>query len=250
MASGRSRGRLGQVSNEEVPYHECNVRDVMIEDLERQVAELTQRLEAQNLERDCNSESNFENPYHNLVLGREQRVWNWRHGDFGFKVELPEFLGTLQAEGFIDWLHEVERIFEYKKVSGRIKVKLVAIKLKGRTCTWWEQLKRSRDRQGKPKICDWEKMKKKMKGHFLPFGYTHTLFQRIYTLRQGARYADDYIEEFYQLVAQNDLSETEEQLVVRHLGGLRQSLQDILSLHSIWTVFEAYQCALTVEAAS
>ena len=103
---------------------------------------------------DRDSESNFENPYHNPVLGREQCVRDWQHGDLGFKVELLEFSGTLQAEGFIDWLHEVERIFEYKEISDRMKVKLVAIKLKGRTSAWWEQLKRSRDRQGKPKICD------------------------------------------------------------------------------------------------
>ncbi|GLT54896.1 hypothetical protein SLA2020_280550 [Shorea laevis] len=216
------------------------------------VAELTQRLAAQNLERDRemddrDSDSSFENPYHNPVLDREQRGRDERYGNLGFKVELPEFSGTLQAEGFIDWLHEVERIFDYKEVSDRMKVKLVAIKLKGRASAWWEQLKRSRDRQGKPKICDWEKMKKKMKGHFLPFGYTQALFQRLHTLRQGVRSIDDYTEEFYQLVARNDLSETEEQLVARYLGGLRQSLQDVLSLHSLWTVSEAYQRALTVE---
>jgi hypothetical protein len=46
---------------------------------------------------------------------------------------------TLQAEGFIDWLHEVEQIFDYKEVPNRMKVKLVAIKLKGRASAWWEQ---------------------------------------------------------------------------------------------------------------
>jgi hypothetical protein len=102
---------------------------------------------------DRDSKSNFENPYLNPILGREH-VRDWRHGDLGFKVEFPEFSGTLQAEGFINWLHEVERIFEYKEVSDRTKVKLVAIKLKGCASAWWEQLKRSRDRQGKPKICD------------------------------------------------------------------------------------------------
>lgn len=86
-----------------------------------------------------------------------------------------------------------------------------------------------------------------MNGHFLPFGYMQSLFQRLQALRQGARFIDDYTEEFYQLIARNDLSETKEQLVARYLGGLRQSLQDVLSLHSLQTVSEAYQRALVVE---
>ncbi|KAG2673927.1 hypothetical protein I3760_13G111900 [Carya illinoinensis] len=130
--------------------------------------------------------------------------------------------GTLQAEGFVDWISEVERIFDYKEVPDRVKVKLIAIKLKGRASAWWEQLRRSRDRQGKANITDWEKMKKKMK-------------------------VDDYTEEFYQLVARNDLSKTEEQMVAQYLGGLCQPLQDVLSLHSLWNVSEAYQRALAVE---
>lgn len=61
------------------------------------------------------------------------------------------------------------------------------------------------------------------------------------------KYVDEYIEEFYQLVTHNDLFETEEQLVAHHLGGLQQPLQDILSLHYLWIVSEAYQHTLVVE---
>jgi hypothetical protein len=99
MAGGR--GRRGQASNEEVPYHKRHVQDMTIEDLQRQVAELTQRLTAQNLEMDremdgWDLDSSFENPYHNPILGREQLGWEHRYGDLGFKVELLEFSGTLQ----------------------------------------------------------------------------------------------------------------------------------------------------------
>jgi hypothetical protein len=131
-----------------------------------------------------------------------------------FKVELLEFCSTLQAEGIIDWLHDVERIFDYKEVLDSTKMKLVTIKLKGRTSTRWEQLKRSWDRQSKPKICDWKKMKKKMNTFYPLDRYMQTLFQWLHTLRQGARFVDDYTKKFYRFIAQNDLSEAEEELVV------------------------------------
>jgi hypothetical protein len=65
----------------------------MIEDLQRQVAELTQCLAAQKLEMYCdvdgrNSKSNFENPYQKPVLVREQCVRDEWLEDLGFKVEL------------------------------------------------------------------------------------------------------------------------------------------------------------------
>ncbi|KAE8655337.1 putative Serine-threonine protein kinase, plant-type [Hibiscus syriacus] len=193
MAGGRGRGRREKVPNEEAQRRDRNVQDMMIADLQRQVTELTQRLAAQDFEdreaSDHDTNSAFENPYHNRALFREHRGREERHGDL---------------------------------VPDRVKVKLIAIKLKGRASAWWEQLRHSRERHGKAKIIDWEKMKKKMK-------------------------VDDYTEEFYQLVARNDLSETEEQMVARYLGGLRQPLQDVLSLHSLWSVSEAYQRALAVE---
>lgn len=61
------------------------------------------------------------------------------------------------------------------------------------------------------------------------------------------RSMDDYTKEFYQLVAWNDLSKTEEQMVAWYLEGLRQPLQDVISLHLLWTVSEAYQGALVEE---
>jgi len=102
VPSGCDCGRCGQVPNEEVPYHEHNVQDVMIEDLQRQVAELTQRLAAQNMEMHCNIDNcnldfNCENLYHNFVLGREQHGQDEQYRDLDFRVELSEFFGVVTA---------------------------------------------------------------------------------------------------------------------------------------------------------
>jgi len=47
-----------------------------------------------------------------------------------FRIELPEFEGKPDPDEFLDWLHAVERIFEYKDVPEDKKVKLVALKLR------------------------------------------------------------------------------------------------------------------------
>ena len=154
----------------------------MIEDLQRQVAELTQHLVAQNLKMYCdvdgrNLKSNFENLYHKPVLVEKQCIRDKWCKDLGFKVELPEFSSALQAKGFIDWLYRVEMIFDYKKFPYSTKVKLVAIKLKGRASTCWEQLKQSQYRQGKPKINSLEKLVKHMRAIFLPHNHTQAMYQ-------------------------------------------------------------------------
>jgi hypothetical protein len=78
----------------------------MIEDLQRQVAELTQHLAAQEVSNremeNSNSDSTFDNSYHNPVPNWGHRGRGSHHGAVGFKVDLPEFSGTLQAEGFVD----------------------------------------------------------------------------------------------------------------------------------------------------
>ncbi|GJV27055.1 putative reverse transcriptase domain-containing protein [Tanacetum coccineum] len=73
------------------------------------------------------------------------------------------------------------------------------------------------------------------------------MFQRFQNLRQGIKTVEEYTEEFYELVSRNDLSDNEEQLVSRYLGGLRQSIQDVLCLYTFWTVSEVYQRALAIE---
>jgi len=42
--------------------------------------------------------------------------------NYDFRVEVPEFEGKLDPEEFLDWLHTVERVFEYKDISDDKKV--------------------------------------------------------------------------------------------------------------------------------
>ncbi|GKV09282.1 hypothetical protein SLEP1_g20807 [Rubroshorea leprosula] len=102
-----------------------------------------------------------------------QRVADVVFGDFGFTGklartwfkrvdQLPMNVGRLQPNEFINWLHTVERVLELKDIPDDNRVKLVAIKLKKHASIWWENLKHSREREGRNKIRTWEKMHREL----------------------------------------------------------------------------------------
>jgi len=66
-----------------------------------------------------------------------------------FKVKIPEFDGKLDPEEFLDCLHTVECVCEYKYVPEDKKVKLVALRLRKYASLWCANLcaKRVRERK-------------------------------------------------------------------------------------------------------
>ncbi|KAJ0491866.1 putative retrotransposon gag domain-containing protein [Helianthus annuus] len=93
----------------------------------------------------------------------------WHSNDI--KVDIPEYDGKLDPDEFVEWIHTVERVFDYKQTSEEHKVKIVALKLRKYASTWWSNVCSKRERAGKDKIRSWPKMKTKMKQKFLPTYY-------------------------------------------------------------------------------
>lgn len=58
---------------------------------------------------------------------------------------------------------------------------------------------------------------------------------------------DDYTTEFYQLLASDEIQETEDQLVSQYIGGLQIAIQDTVNLLDTVNISLAHQRALLVE---
>nr|GFC95265.1 reverse transcriptase domain-containing protein [Tanacetum cinerariifolium] len=126
------------------------------------------------------------------------------------RVNILEFDGnTLNPEGFIDCLVTVEEVFEFKEVPEKKRVPLIATKLRSRASAWWQQLKLTRERVGKSRVTDWVKMKKLLRENFIPHNYQRLMYQQLQNLKQGTKSVEDYTIEFFQLIARNDIQETE-----------------------------------------
>jgi hypothetical protein len=73
------------------------------------------------------------------------------------------------------------------------------------------------------------------------------MYQRLQNWSQGLKSVDEYTEEFHKLLARVDLSESDEQLVSRYIGGLRIQIQDTVNLFDHVNILSAHQRALLVE---
>lgn len=78
-----------------------------------------------------------------------------------------------------------------------------------------------RTRQGKSTTISWEKFTKHLRAEFVPFNYQRVLYQRLQSLRQGACSVEAYTNDFYRLLARVNITESQDQLVSRFIGGLR-----------------------------
>lgn len=73
------------------------------------------------------------------------------------------------------------------------------------------------------------------------------MYTKFKNLRQGIKSVDEYASEFFPLLARNNLTETEEQLVSRFICGLRLQIQNKLLQFNPLSVSEPHQRVLLIQ---
>ncbi|VFQ95156.1 unnamed protein product [Cuscuta campestris] len=165
-----------------------------------------------------------------------------------FKVDIPTFEGKNDPNEFLEWLETVERVFDFKDVSHKKKVKIVALKFRKYASTWWTNTCTKRRRNDKEPVSTWVKMRSLLKKKFLPAEYVRENFAKLQTLRQGSKSVEEYNREFEELLLRYDLQEDDEQTFVRYLFSLNLQIANTVELQSYDSLEELTKLALKVEA--
>ncbi|GJX15136.1 BREVIS RADIX-like domain-containing protein [Tanacetum coccineum] len=207
-------------------------RDRQIEQLQKQTELITQQLarlldekprkfKQRNQEDmyyssdDSSYESDYRSGYNSDNSGQsslhgKRRVWDDLRD---LKEEPPEFHRGTNPDNFIEWLNDIENIFEVKGYSDEKSYKVVVLKFKKYASLWWENVKAKREKDGKAQMKSWRKLKKLLKERFLPDSYKQDLYIKMTNFKQ----------------------EKQGQTIARYIGGLNHDIAEKLELQPYWT---------------
>jgi hypothetical protein len=87
--------------------------------------------------------------------------------------------GNLAVEELLDWVHAMDKYFNYEYIKEDKMVKHAVTRLKGHAVLWWDELQAECRRNGKQKIKSWDRMVAKLKSQFILKDYQINMFRRL-----------------------------------------------------------------------
>ncbi|KAF6136559.1 hypothetical protein GIB67_016015 [Kingdonia uniflora] len=134
------------------------------------------------------------------------------------KINVQEFDGKIDADGFIDWLNRVDRVLAFKICGDSCAITLMETKLTGYALNWWEGVQQLRVASGGDYITDWGTMRQKLMACFRSGNYEEESFAKLQNHRQTRiQTLDEYVSDFY-LFSSRVLSESEARRISRFIA--------------------------------
>nr|XP_027071933.1 uncharacterized protein LOC113696748 [Coffea arabica] len=165
----------------------------------------------------------------------------------GIKTQIPEFKGRSDPEAFLEWLSKIEMVFSCQNYTEVQKVQLATMEFTEYAVVWWDQIKKSRRRNGLPELIPWPELRAMMRTRFVPGHYTRDLYHRLQTLVQGNRSVDEYHKEMEILMLRADVQEDPEATMARFLSGLRPDIAERVELQHYMELHELVDKAIKVD---
>ena len=126
-------------------------------------------------------------------------------------------------------------------------MKLATIEFTEYAIVWWDQVKRTRQRNGLPELNSWIELKGMMRGRFLPGFYHRELHYKLQSLVQGNRTMDEYHKEMEILMLRADIHENPDATMAHFLNGLRPEIAEKVELQHYMELHELVDKAMKVE---
>ncbi|XP_027184032.1 uncharacterized protein LOC113782339 [Coffea eugenioides] len=138
-------------------------------------------------------------------------------------------------------------VFSCQNYTEVQKVQLATMEFTEYAVVWWDQIKKSRRRNGLPELIPWPELRAMMRTRFVPGRYTRDLYHRLQTLVQGNRSVDEYHKEMEILMLRADVQEDPEATMARFLSELRPDIAERVELQYYMELHELVDKAIKVE---
>ena len=146
------------------------------------------------------------------------------------KMKIPSFNGKADVDAYLEWERNVEMVFNCQSYSDDKKVKLAALEFSDYALIWWDELVKSRRRNGELPIASWDEMKRIMRKKYVPTYYHRDLHHQLQRLTQGSKSVDEYHKEMELLLIKANIVEEEDQTMARFFSGLNKKITNTIDL--------------------
>ncbi|XP_043809768.1 uncharacterized protein LOC122723079 [Manihot esculenta] len=162
-------------------------------------------------------------------------------------MKIPSFNGKADVDAYLEWERKVEMVFNCQNYSDDKKVKLAALEFSDYALIWWDELVKSRRRNGELPIASWDEMKRIMRKKYVPTYYHRDLHHQLQRLTQGSKSVDEYHKEMELLLIKANIVEEEDQTMARFFGGLNKEIADVVDLQPYVDLEDLVNIAIKVE---
>ena len=160
---------------------------------------------------------------------------------------MPKFTGSNDLEEYISWALKVDKIFRLHNYEEEKKIAMASLEFQDYVVIWWEQVIERRAARGEPPITTWTQMKDVMRARFVPTYYNRDLFKKLQQLKQGTKSVEEYYKEMEIAMIRANVTEDDEQTMVRFLNGLNHPIKKIADFQPYSNLIELVHQATKAE---